>query len=240
MKQFCKNRLRIILGAMLTVLILTACTNDTVTDEFDARKWAYPGVSASMESPGPIPFEWQAKYADLIIEAEVLSINPVEPAVYTYREGDPGVGFMKWDNILQIEYDLLTFEVKVTAILKGQSRILLDCLSRPNLHHLAPTVKVAVPPALRGVFEENYTNFQVGNRMFLILMDYADGMYTPAAYRNSMYTIRNGTAYLPNYIPESYLSSRGARERELLLNRLIQDGSRPYVELVDELKRYLY
>ncbi|MGI5895531.1 MAG: hypothetical protein ACOX6U_01115 [Oscillospiraceae bacterium] len=237
MKRFRKSWSRAIAGIVFAVFVLAGCTNDTVIDERGYRKYAYPLMRTTSADMAAIPLEEQVQYADLVLEAEVISVNPVEPAVYTYREGDPGVGFMKEERILQMKYELFTFEVKVTAILKGQSRILLDCLNRPNLHHLAPTVKVAIPPALRGMYEENYTNIQSGNKMLLLLMDYANGMYVPTSYYHSMYTIREGTAYLPNFIPEWHQNKDTPYVN--LIDRPSQNDRGSYKELVTELKEHL-
>ena len=189
---------------LIVVFLLTGLTNDTVIDEHGYRRGAYPQARVTAADYAVLPFSVQTKYSDLIIEGEVLSVNPSEPAVYTYREGDMGVGFMKWENILQKGYELFTYEVKVTAIFKGTSRILMDWLKYPDPRYLAPVVKVAIPPFSRGMYEEGYTNVKAGDRMLLLLMDYADRMYTPTSPKNSLYTIRDGRAYASNFIPEWY------------------------------------
>lgn len=231
---------RICLGStafLASVILLTGCTNDAVIDEYGYRESAYPQISASSADVFPIPLDQQVKYADLVIEGEVISVNPSEPAVYTYREGDMGVGFMKWENILQKGYELFTYEVKVTAIFKGTSRILMDWLNCPDLRYLVPVVKVAIPPFSRGMYEEGYTNVKAGDKMLLLLMDYANGMYTPTSPKNSLYTIRDGRAYVSNFIPEWYTVQGESHVR--LTDRPDMTDCGSYKELINQLKEYL-
>lgn len=139
---------RICLGSiafLASVILLAGCTNDTVIDEYGYRESAYPQISASSADVFPIPLEQQVKYADLVIEGEVLSVNPSEPAVYTYREGDIGVDFMKEEGIFHMEYELFTYQVRVTAIHKGTNRLLKDWLERwePGCDEFV--VKICIP-----------------------------------------------------------------------------------------------
>lgn len=200
-RRICLGSIAVLLAAFL---ILVGLTDDVIIDEVGYHHRVYPQIGPLKGDPAGTPYAFQAKYSDLIVEGEVISVNPSEPAVYTYREGDMGVGFMKWENILQKGYELFTYEVKVTAIFKGTSRILMDWLKYPDPRYLAPVVKVAIPPFSRGMYEEGYTNVKAGDRMLLLLMDYADRMYTPTSPKNSLYTIRDGRAYVSNFIPEWY------------------------------------
>lgn len=195
---------RICLGSiafLASVILLTGCTNDAVIDEYGYRESAYPQLSASSADVFPIPLDQQVKYADLIIEGEVISVNPSEPAVYTYREGDFGVDFMKEEGLFHMEYELFTYQVRVTASYKGTNRLLKDWLARwePGCNEFI--VNVCIPPKMYGSDSARYTNVNVGDKMLLLLMDYADGMYTAASYA-SAYIIQDGEAYNPSYTSE--------------------------------------
>ncbi len=223
---------------LIVVFLLTGLTNDTVIDEHGYRRGAYPQARVTAANYAVLPFSVQTKYSDLIIEGEVLSVTPSEPAVYTYREGDMGVGFMKWENILQKGYELFTYEIKVTAIFKGTGRILTDWLKCPDPRYLTPVVKVAIPPFSRGMYEEGYTNVKAGDRMLLLLMDYADRMYTPTSPKNSLYTIRDGRAYASNFIPEWYTVQGESHVRLTDRPDMTEQGA--YSELIREIRSYLY
>ena len=232
---------RICLGSialLACVILLTDCTNDAVIDEYGYRESAYPQISASSADVFPIPLDQQVKYADLVIEGEVISVNPSEPAVYTYREGDMGVGFLQFRDPPQLEYELFTYRVKVTAIHKGTGRIVLDWLQHPDPSYLAPVIKVALPPSICGMNGENYTNVEVGDNMLLLLIDYNDGMYVPSAHFNSSFTIRDGMAYRSSYITEWYEEGDSSHVRLTDRPDMTEQGA--YSELIREIRSYLY
>ena len=196
---------RICLGStalLACVILLTGCTNDAVIDEYGYRESAYPQISASSADVFPIPLDQQVKYADLVIEGEVISVNPSEPAVYFYREGDIGVDFMKEEGLLHMEYELFTYQVRVTASYKGTNRLLKDWLERWKPGCDAFVVTVCIPPVLRGRSNARYTNVNVGDKMLLLLMDYADGRYVPSSSAYSAFILRDGTAYVTDYRTE--------------------------------------
>ena len=223
---------------LIVVFLLTGLTNDTVIDEHGYRRGAYPQARVTAANYAVLPFSVQTKYSDLIIEGEVLSVNPSEPAVYTYREGDMGVGFLQFRDPPQLEYELFTYQVKVTAIHKGTGRIVLDWLQHPDSSYLAPVIKVALPPSICGMNGENYTNVEVGDNMLLLLIDYNDGMYVPSAHFNSSFTIRDGMAYRSSYITEWYEEGDSSHVRLTDRPDMTEQGA--YSELVREIRSYLY
>ena len=226
---------RICLGSiafLASVILLTGCTNDAVIDEYGYRESAYPQLSASSADVFPIPLDQQVKYADLIIEGEVISVNPSEPAVYTYREGDIGVDFMKEEGIFHMEYELFTYQVRVTASHKGTNRLLKDWLKCWEPGCDAFVVTVCIPPVLRGRSNARYTNVNVGDKMLLLLMDYADGRYVPSSSAYSAFILRDGTAYVTDYRTEWCEE----QDKVILIPEPLYESSYSYSEIIRQIK----
>lgn len=234
-RRICLGSTAVLLAAFL---ILVGLTDDVIIDEVGYHHRVYPQIGPLKGDPAGTPYAFQAKYSDLIVEGEVISVNPSEPAVYTYREGDMGVGFLQFRDPPQLEYELFTYRVKVTAIHKGTGRIVLDWLQHPDSSYLAPVIKVALPPSICGMNGENYTNVEVGDNMLLLLIDYNDGMYVPSAHFNSSFTIRDGMAYRSSYITEWYEEGDSSHVRLTDRPDMTEQGA--YSELVREIRSYLY
>ena len=197
-RRICLGSIAVLLAAFL---ILVGLTDDVIIDEVGYHHRVYPQIGPLKGDPAGTPYAFQAKYSDLIVEGEVVSVNPSEPAVYFYREGDFGVDFMKEEGLFHMEYELFTYQVRVTASYKGTNRLLKDWLARwePGCNEFI--VNVCIPPKMYGSDSARYTNVNVGDKMLLLLMDYADGMYTAASYA-SAYIIQDGEAYNPSYTSE--------------------------------------
>ena len=226
---------RICLGSiafLASVILLTGCTNDAVIDEYGYRESAYPQLSASSADVFPIPLDQQVKYADLIIEGEVISVNPSEPAVYTYREGDIGVDFMKEEGIFHMEYELFTYQVRVTAIHKGTNRLLKDWLEcwKPGCDEFV--VKICIPPVMRDRNNARYTNVKIGDKLLLFLVDYADRMYVPASLSYSAFIIRDGTAYVTDYQTEWCEE----QDKVILIPEPLYESGYSYREIIRQIK----
>ncbi len=226
---------RICLGSiafLASVILLTGCTNDAVIDEYGYRESAYPQISASSADVFPIPLDQQVKYADLVIEGEVISVNPSEPAVYTYREGDIGVDFMKEEGIFHMEYELFTYQVRVTAIHKGTNRLLKDWLEcwKPGCDEFV--VKICIPPVMRDRNNARYTNVKIGDKLLLFLVDYADRMYVPASLSYSAFIIRDGTAYVTDYQTEWCEE----QDKVILIPEPLYESGYSYREIIRQIK----
>ena len=226
---------RICLGSiafLASVILLTGCTNDAVIDEYGYRESAYPQLSASSADVFPIPLDQQVKYADLVIEGEVISVNPSEPAVYTYREGDIGVDFMKEEGIFHMEYELFTYQVRVTAIHKGTNRLLKDWLEcwKPGCDEFV--VKICIPPVMRDRNNARYTNVKIGDKLLLFLVDYADRMYVPASLSYSAFIIRDGTAYVTDYQTEWCEE----QDKVILIPEPLYESGYSYREIIRQIK----
>lgn len=162
----------------------------------------------------------------------MVSVNPSEPAVYFYREGDIGVDFMKEEGIFHMEYELFTYQVRVTASYKGTNRLLKDWLARWEPGCDAFVVTVCIPPVLRGRSNARYTNVNVGDKMLLLLMDYADGMYVPSSSAYSAFILRNEAVYLPDYQTEWCEE----QDKVILIPEPLYESGYSYREIIRQIK----
>ena len=228
-RRICLGSIAILLTAFL---ILVGLTDDVIIDEVGYRKGAYPQVQMHDVEYWAALLSVQAKYSDLIVEGEVVSVNPSEPAVYFYREGDIGVDFMKEEGLFHTEYELFTYQVRVTASYKGTNRLLKDWLERWKPGCDAFVVTVCIPPVLRGRSNARYTNVNVGDKMLLLLMDYADGMYVPSSSAYSTFILRDGTAYVTDYRTEWCEE----QDKVILIPEPLYESSYSYSEIIRQIK----
>ncbi len=228
-RRICLGSIAVLLAAFL---ILVGLTDDVIIDEVGYRKGAYPQIwTNDFERWGAV-LPTQAEYSDLIIEGEVISVNPSEPAVYTYREGDIGVDFMKEEGIFHMEYELFTYQVRVTAIHKGTNRLLKDWLEcwKPGCDEFV--VKICIPPVMRDRNNARYTNVKIGDKLLLFLVDYADRMYVPASLSYSAFIIRDGTAYVTDYQTEWCEE----QDKVILIPEPLYESGYSYREIIRQIK----
>lgn len=175
------KKIAIIVSAVIIVgmIISLGCILLTLNSEHSSKRSDFPVLEPSpFLLTNEVAFEDQVEASELVVEATVQKVYPIEQRVLIPQKGSPEAAALAKNGDTSIVYNALVVEMKADDYIKGNA---------------GETFKMSIV----AYHLDSSPDFNVGDRFLLTLGEYVDGTYSPVTHVSSYFFVADDNKIYP-------------------------------------------